>query len=137
MKYIDADKLKAEIERLDEEYRTLRVNGTIEEAKAADLVVHVIHGLSNFIRSLQQEPRFPQYDNIVEKVFGAGNLEGWERDEAEMLVALAKEELLKSLQREEQIECSSSLVDFESTSADIKLRTCDKIEMEKLYGEEF
>ena len=53
------------------------------------------------IDSFQQEPRFPQYDNIVEKVFGAGNLEGWERDEAEMLVALAKEELLKSLQQEQ------------------------------------
>lgn len=53
------------------------------------------------IDSFQQEPRFPQYDNIVEKVFGAGNLDGWERDEAEILVALAKEELLKSLQQEQ------------------------------------
>ena len=44
--------------------------------------------------------------------------------------------LIDSLQRE-QPEYSSSLVDFESISADIKLRTCDKLEMEKLYGEEY
>ena len=28
-------------------------------------------------------------------------------------------------------------LDSDTTSADIKLRTCDKIEMEKLYGEEY
>ncbi len=65
MEYIDADKLKAEIERLDEEYRTLRVNGTIEQAKAADLVVHVIHGLSNFIRCFQQEQ--PDFNDVDPK----------------------------------------------------------------------
>ena len=61
----------------------------------------LLERIINIITSLQQEPRFPQYDNIVEKIFGAGNLDGWERDEAEMLVALAKEELLKSLQQEQ------------------------------------
>lgn len=81
-KYIDVEKLVAEIERQNVDKK-------------------VIEPLIRIITSLQQEPRFPQYDNIVEKVFGAGNLEGWERDEAEILVALAKEELLKSLQQEQ------------------------------------
>ena len=92
MKYIDAEKLIAEIERLYDEHSS---KYEIDEAAI------VLDKLEDFIASLQQEPRFPQYDNIVEKVFGAGNLEGWERDEAEMLVALAKEELLKSLQQEQ------------------------------------
>ena len=88
MKYINADKLKAEIERRRLSNRYIDTEGYENE-------------LLDLIDSLQQEPRFPQYDNIVEKVFGAGNLEGWERDEAEILVALAKEELLKSLQQEQ------------------------------------
>lgn len=88
MKYIDSEKLLAEIERRRLSNRYIDTEGYENE-------------LLEIITSLQQEPRFPQYDNIVEKVFGAGNLEGWERDEAEMLVALAKEELLKSLQQEQ------------------------------------
>ena len=39
--------------------------------------------------------RFPHEKDIVDKVFGAGNLDGWEYDEAKALVELAKEELLK------------------------------------------
>lgn len=46
--------------------------------------------------------RFPNYDNIVEKVFGSGNLESWEYDEAKALVALAKEELLNDLQKNQK-----------------------------------
>ena len=65
-----------------------------------EAILNLVYGI---VASLQKEPRFPQYDNIVEKIFGAGNLDGWERDEAEMLVALAKEELLKSLQPEVDI----------------------------------
>jgi len=42
--------------------------------------------------------RFPHYEDIVEKVFGAGNLESFEYEEAEQLVSLAKEELLKDLE---------------------------------------
>ncbi len=45
--------------------------------------------------------RFPHYKSIVEKVFGAGNLESFEYDEAEQLVSLAKEELLKDLEVKE------------------------------------
>ena len=46
-------------------------------------------------------PRFPHLDNIVDKVFGTGNLESWEYEEAEQLVLLAKEELLKDLEVKE------------------------------------
>lgn len=45
--------------------------------------------------------RFPNEKNIVDKVFGAGNLEYWEYNEAKALVALAKEELLKDLESKE------------------------------------
>lgn len=134
-KYIDVDRLKVEIERRQEMIKSLNF-GVKDDHQFVFGQLSAYKGLLSFIDSLQQEPRFPQYDNIVDKVFGAGNLDGFEYHEAEMLVALAKEELLKSLQWEHP-ECSSSLVDFESTSAEIKLRTCDKIEMEKLYGEEY
>lgn len=92
MKYIPADKLIAEIDRQEIGY-------DIDGKHTAEY--NTCKKILDIINSLQQDPRFPQYDNIVEKVFGAGNLEGWERDEAEILVALAKEELLKSLQQEQ------------------------------------
>lgn len=44
--------------------------------------------------------RFPNYKSIVDKVFGAGNLDSFEYEEAEALVSLAKEELLKDLMQE-------------------------------------
>ena len=46
-------------------------------------------------------PRFPHLNNIVDKVFGTGNLESLEYEEAEQLVLLAKEELLKDLEVKE------------------------------------
>lgn len=102
-KYIDAEKLKERVTRL---IASARQN---DWPIAEDYLRRVI----DTIDSLQQEPRFPQYDNIVEKVFGAGNLEGWERDEAEMLVALAKEELLKSLQKEQpEVDLLKALDDY-------------------------
>lgn len=96
-KYIDADKLIAEIKRQIEETKSMKPS--FDQFWAGQ--ISAFKGAIKIAESLQQEPRFPQYDNIVEKVFGAGNLEGWERDEAEILVALAKEELLKSLQQEQ------------------------------------
>ena len=52
---IDSEKLTAEIKRLDEKYRTIRVNGKLQEAREADLVIKVLHSLSITITSLQQE----------------------------------------------------------------------------------
>ena len=42
-----------EIERLDDKYRTVRINGTVQQAKEADLVVHVLHQLHNFVDRLK------------------------------------------------------------------------------------
>lgn len=103
MKYIDADRLRAEIENKRSEIvaKALDPDADIERVASAKYKKDALSDAISIIDSLQQDPRFPLYDNIVEKVFGAGNLDGWERDEAEILVALAKEELLKSLQQEQ------------------------------------
>lgn len=56
-------------------------------------------------------PRFPHLNNIVDKVFGAGNLESFEYEEAEQLVLLAKEELLKDLEGKE-VDLKKEIDDF-------------------------
>lgn len=99
-KYIDADKLRSVLQNTINSMKEKDAKGERYDA-FLNGKLSICEELLGCIDSLQQEPRFPQYDNIVEKVFGAGNLEGWERDEAEILVALAKEELLKSLQQEQ------------------------------------
>lgn len=99
--YIDAEKLIAEIEKYKQGAAIARFDNAGENADYFQGKIDLCDDLTHIIASLQQEPRFPQYDNIVDKVFGAGNLEGFEYHEAEMLVALAKEELLKSLQQEQ------------------------------------
>ena len=91
--YIDAEKLLSEI-------KGLQCEQGFEDGMEERGYQFAIKDILDIIASFQQEPRFPQYDKIVDKVFGAGNLEGFEYREAEMLVALAKEELLKSLQQE-------------------------------------
>ena len=100
MKYIDAEKLRSVLQNTINSMKEKDVKGERYDA-FLNGKLSICEELLGCIDSLQQEPRFPQYDNIVEKVFGAGNLDGWERDEAEILVALAKEELLKSLQQEQ------------------------------------
>lgn len=42
-------------------------------------------------------PRFPHLKDIIDKVFGAGNLEFWEYDDAEQLVLLAKDEVISQV----------------------------------------
>jgi len=101
MKYIDADKLIAEIERQQRKLMLLSNTEQVSIRRDCALQNAAYSYILSIISSLQQEPRFPKYDNIVDKVFGAGNLEDFEYREAEMLVALAKEELLKSLQQEQ------------------------------------
>ena len=100
MKYIDAEKLRSVLQNTINSMKEKDVKGERYDA-FLNGKLSICEELLGCIDSFQQEPRFPQYDNIVEKVFGAGNLDGWERDEAEILVALAKEELLKSLQQEQ------------------------------------
>lgn len=57
--------------------------------------------------------RFPHEKNIVDKVFGAGNLEYWEYNEAKALVSLAKEELLKDIKLKKN--------DFEKEDKNLKM----------------
>lgn len=43
------------------------------------------------------KPRFPNYDNIIDAVFGAAMLENWEYECAEQLVELAKSECIEQI----------------------------------------
>ena len=52
MKYIDADRLKAEIDRIEEESRKVRVSGTDKEAIGADSKVKLCLKLKSIIDSL-------------------------------------------------------------------------------------
>lgn len=54
-RYIDADRLKAEIDRLEEEARKVRVSGTDKEAIGADGKVSLCLKLKSLINSLQSE----------------------------------------------------------------------------------
>lgn len=75
------------------------VSGYLDAGVSAeDYVKAFSQRLLDFI-SRQSKPkvRFPHEKDIVDKVFGAGNLDGWEYDEAKALVELAKEELLKDI----------------------------------------
>lgn len=54
-KYIDTDRLCAEIDRIEEEARTIRVSGTNKEAIGADSKVKLCLKLKSIINSLQQE----------------------------------------------------------------------------------
>ena len=102
-KYIGLDDLVAEIEKRIKEHEEEEKKGW---AYSRVKIVECEHILSN-INSLEVKesklpnPRFPHLNNIVDKVFGAGNLESWEYKEAEQLVLLAKEELLKDLEVKE------------------------------------
>ena len=110
MKLIDKDALVAEIEKIKEGLlRNCNPNplGNSQECLAAaeiealDLVVDSVNSLE--AKEVDEVPQisFPHYNDIVGKVFGAGNLESWEYEDAEQLVFLAKEELLKDLEVKE------------------------------------
>lgn len=103
-KYIPKEPLVAEIEKLESRFQ----NGSDEDYAdgyhySLKLVKRILDTLE--VKEIEENklpnPRFPHLNNIVEKVFGAGNLESWEYKEAEQLVLLAKEELLKDLEAKE------------------------------------
>lgn len=64
---ITKEKIKQELERLDDKYRELRVSGTTQQAKEADLVVHVLLQISNFIKSLPEEPASKDLDEEIKR----------------------------------------------------------------------
>lgn len=98
------EQIRQEIERrikVCEDYAKCNPTDPTQVGNNAQIIE--LKDLLSFLDSLQEPGcRFPQYDNIVDKVFGAGNLESWEYSEAEQLVNLAKEELLESLQKSDK-----------------------------------
>ena len=66
-KYIDADCLKAKIDRIEEEARKVRVSGTDKEAIGADGKVKLCLKLKSIIDSLQQEQMKETYCPRSEK----------------------------------------------------------------------
>lgn len=108
MKLIDKSALVAEIER---RIKAIPRGETDKRLKAVyGNEAFVLNGLLSFIDTLEVKeikenklpnPRFPHLNNIIDKVFGTGNLESFEYEEAEQLVLIAKEELLKDLEVKE------------------------------------
>ena len=101
--YIPKDAVVAEIENLldkgryHEEYDCAYRDGN-------NGALYALKGKLNTLEVKEiklPSPRFPHLNNIVDKVFGTGNLESLEYEEAEQLVLLAKEELLKDLEVKE------------------------------------
>jgi hypothetical protein len=100
MKLIDKDALVAEIKKIyNEDYKFLPsdIVESVENFKDDLLITLDTLEVKEVKENKLPNPRFPHLDNIIEKVFGAGNLESFEYEEAEQLVLLAKEELLKDL----------------------------------------
>lgn len=65
MKYIDADLLQKEIDRIDEEARKVRVSGNDKEAVGADGKVSLCLKLKSLIDSLQQEQHEVDLEEIT------------------------------------------------------------------------
>ena len=90
MKLIDKDPLVAKINRILNSYDPNEITSGR----------YALVDLRNFIDTLEvkevyvSNPRFPHLKDIIDKVFGAGNLEFWEYDDAEQLVLLAKDEVI-------------------------------------------
>lgn len=111
--YISKDDAIAEIKRRIKfvEKRLERNNSYSEKGSAAwerdKALYDAYNSLLSSLDTLEVKesklpnPRFPHLNNIVDKVFGTGNLESLEYEEAEQLVLLAKEELLKDLEVKE------------------------------------
>jgi hypothetical protein len=97
MKLIDKTALVAEIETLSAYLDSLHEQRIIEK------ILSIIDTLEvkEVVESKLPNPRFPHLDSIIDKVFGTGNLESFEYEEAKQLVLLAKEELLKDLEVKE------------------------------------
>lgn len=95
--YIDKSALLAEIDK--------RIKVLQKQPHENHKTICHLDSLKQYLNTLEVKEvenmpniRFPHYEDIVEKVFGAGNLEFFEHEQAEQLVSLAKEELLKDLE---------------------------------------
>ena len=89
-------------EEIDRFYRTDEYKLAETLGRGFDVIAKHFYELGK--QSKQEHPidsnkmmgKFPQYRNIVDRVFGAGNLESWEYTEAEQLVALAEKEVMQT-----------------------------------------
>ena len=118
MKHLIDNRIVEEIERQIELLKPFLGACAGQVLAEANAKLSVLEGLKNFIKTLEVKEvantpniRFPHYKSIVEKVFGAGNLESFEYDEAEQLVSLAKEELLKDLEMKE-VDLETNIQDY-------------------------
>jgi len=137
-KYIPLDILVAEIERRKKYYENLQMIKPVYESNIEDL-----NELLSFLNTLEVKEvdntpniRFPHYKSIVEKVFGAGNLESFEYDEAEQLVSLAKEELLKDLEVKE-INSKDAFIEKAWEFIEDNLLSSNQQDKSRLYYEQF
>lgn len=85
-KYIDAEKLKAEIDRIEEEARKVRVSGTDKEAIGADGKIKLCLKLKSLIDSLPQEQE--ELPKIAEYYYHKGVYEGLSQGRADALKIL-------------------------------------------------
>ena len=99
--YISKSAILAEIWKRRNKHFNFGGSPSSEYCHEDDEIIGIINTLE--VKEIDNTPniKFPHYKSIVEKVFGAGNLESFEYDEAEQLVSLAKEELLKDLEVKE------------------------------------
>ena len=111
MKLIDKSAVMAEIEKIiadeTESIKTFEHSKNVSERQRSNARIEMLMYIRSLLDTLEVKevklpsPRFPHLNNIVDKVFGTGNLESLEYEEAEQLVLLAKEELLKDLEVKE------------------------------------
>lgn len=125
--YINKSAVVAEIERRRDAalMRQQNLVAIGQETILNEMVASELNRIISFLGTLEVKeiklpnPRFPHLNNIVDKVFGIGNLESLEYEEAEQLVLLAKEELLKDLEVKE--------VDFEK-EIDSQWKDCTPVD---------
>ena len=63
------EQIKAEVERQMENARNVRINGTTQQAKEADAIIHTLQDHLNFLSTLQEQPVSPPnwYPNPLEE----------------------------------------------------------------------
>jgi hypothetical protein len=90
--YIDKSALVAEIEKLKGKISdgSSYCNGWQHALRMLQLSLYTLEEKEVYVSN----PQFPHLKDIIGKVFGAGNLESWEYDDAEQLVLLAKDEVI-------------------------------------------
>lgn len=99
---IDKAAVVAEIENLENTYKKCPIHNSYEKGLKDGRLIGYEDALYK-INTLEvkevyvSNSQFPYLKDIIDKVFGAGNLEFWEYDDAEQLVLLAKDEVISQV----------------------------------------